>query len=108
MLEVALAAVPTGKGEDQVTSSSGSTAFPDAFPDLYRLAYQVAYRILGDRGDAEDVAQEALARALDPLASAGRPTSRVGQPRCLQPGHRPLSPSASQHARPRWSHDRRR
>jgi RNA polymerase sigma-70 factor (sigma-E family) len=36
--------------------------FDLAFHDLYRLAYRVAYRILGDRGDAEDVAQEALAR----------------------------------------------
>jgi DNA-directed RNA polymerase specialized sigma24 family protein len=37
--------------------------FDQAFEGLYRLAYRVAYRILGDRGDAEDVAQEALARA---------------------------------------------
>jgi len=38
-------------------------SFELAFPDLYRLAYRVAFRILGDRSDAEDVAQEALARA---------------------------------------------
>jgi RNA polymerase sigma-70 factor (sigma-E family) len=37
--------------------------FEEAFPDLYRLAYRVSYRVLGDRGDAEDVAQETLARA---------------------------------------------
>src|ERR1700733_10697708 len=37
--------------------------FDEAFESLYRLAYRVAFRILGDRGDAEDVAQEALARA---------------------------------------------
>ena len=37
--------------------------FDQAFEGLYRLAYRVAFRILGDRGDAEDVAQEALARA---------------------------------------------
>ncbi|HXQ44367.1 MAG TPA: sigma-70 family RNA polymerase sigma factor [Acidimicrobiales bacterium] len=37
--------------------------FDEAFPDLYRLAYRVSFRVLGDRGDAEDVAQEALARA---------------------------------------------
>src|ERR1700684_746458 len=37
--------------------------FDLAFDGLYRLAYRVAYRILGDRGDAEDVAQEALSRA---------------------------------------------
>ena len=36
--------------------------FEAAFPDLFRLAYQVSFRVLGDRGDAEDVAQEALAR----------------------------------------------
>ena len=37
--------------------------FEEAFPDLYRLAYRVSFRVLGDRGDAEDVAQEALARS---------------------------------------------
>jgi RNA polymerase sigma-70 factor (sigma-E family) len=37
--------------------------FEDVFADLYRLAYRVSFRVLGDRGDAEDVAQEALARA---------------------------------------------
>src|SRR5580698_1382531 len=39
------------------------TAFEEAFPDLFRLAYRVSFRLLGDRGDAEDAAQEALARA---------------------------------------------
>jgi RNA polymerase sigma-70 factor (sigma-E family) len=38
-------------------------SFEVAFADLYRLAYRVGFRILGDRSDAEDVAQEALARA---------------------------------------------
>ena len=38
-------------------------SFELAFADLYRLAYRVAYRILGNRSDAEDVAQETLARA---------------------------------------------
>lgn len=36
--------------------------FEEVFSDLYRLAYRVSFRVLGDRGDAEDVAQEALAR----------------------------------------------
>jgi RNA polymerase sigma-70 factor (sigma-E family) len=39
------------------------SGFDLAFDGLYRLAYRVAFRILGDQGDAEDVAQEALARA---------------------------------------------
>lgn len=37
--------------------------FDGAFEDLLAVAYRVAYRILGSRGDAEDVAQEALTRA---------------------------------------------
>jgi RNA polymerase sigma-70 factor (sigma-E family) len=51
-------------GEEQVvTSSAVPDGFDLAFEGLYRLAYRVAFRILGDRGDAEDVAQETLARA---------------------------------------------
>jgi RNA polymerase sigma-70 factor (sigma-E family) len=38
-------------------------SFELAFADLYRLAYRVGYRILGDRTEAEDIAQETLARA---------------------------------------------
>jgi RNA polymerase sigma-70 factor (sigma-E family) len=41
---------------------AGALRFEEAFADLYRLAYKVSFRVLGDRGDAEDVAQEALAR----------------------------------------------
>lgn len=37
--------------------------FDDEFEMLYRLAYRVAYRLVGSRADAEDIAQEALARA---------------------------------------------
>lgn len=37
--------------------------FEEAFPALKRLAFRVAYRILGDHGEAEDVAQESTARA---------------------------------------------
>ncbi|HEY7946295.1 MAG TPA: sigma-70 family RNA polymerase sigma factor [Acidimicrobiales bacterium] len=46
--------------DDAVGQAVGG--FEEAFPALYRLAYQVSFRVLGDRGDAEDVAQEALAR----------------------------------------------
>jgi RNA polymerase sigma-70 factor (sigma-E family) len=47
-----------------MTTSSLPTSFELAFNTLYQLAYRVAFRLLGDRGDAEDVAQEALARAM--------------------------------------------
>jgi RNA polymerase sigma-70 factor (ECF subfamily) len=38
-------------------------SFDDRFDALAAIAYRVAYRILGDREDAAEVAQEALARA---------------------------------------------
>lgn len=38
--------------------------FEDAFDDLYRRAYGVAFQMIGRRAEAEDVAQETLARAL--------------------------------------------
>lgn len=37
--------------------------FDDAYPALFRDAYRVAFRLLGDREDAADTAQEACARA---------------------------------------------
>jgi RNA polymerase sigma-70 factor (sigma-E family) len=49
--------------EFRVTASASPRSFEAAFDDLYRLGYRVAFRILGDRPEAEDVAQEALARA---------------------------------------------
>lgn len=39
------------------------TDFDEHFARLHREAYQAAYRILGERTAAEDIAQEALARA---------------------------------------------
>lgn len=41
----------------------GLPSFDEAFPRLFSDAYRVAYRLLGDRSEAEDVAQEACARA---------------------------------------------
>jgi RNA polymerase sigma factor (sigma-70 family) len=38
--------------------------FDEAFPTLYPLAHRAAYRIVGSRTDAEDIASDALARAL--------------------------------------------
>jgi RNA polymerase sigma-70 factor (sigma-E family) len=42
----------------------GLDGFSAAFSELYALSYQVAFRVLGDRSDAEDVAQETLARTV--------------------------------------------
>ena len=40
-----------------------SPTFDERFDALADLAYRVAHRLIGDRGEAENVAQEALARA---------------------------------------------
>lgn len=45
-------------------SSDGGDTFEDAFPELVLPAFRVALRILGNVTDAEDVAAEAMARAL--------------------------------------------
>ena len=42
----------------------GKGSFEAAFPALYLTAFRVAYRMIGSVDDAEDVAAEALARAL--------------------------------------------
>jgi RNA polymerase sigma-70 factor (sigma-E family) len=56
---------PTDAGRSgTVRSTDAPAGFDRAFDGLFVLAYRVAFRILGERGDAEDVAQEALARAL--------------------------------------------
>lgn len=39
-------------------------SFDAAYPALFRRAYRAAYRLLGERTEAEEVAQEALTRAL--------------------------------------------
>lgn len=42
---------------------TAETAFAGRYPHLYRHAYRVAFRLLGARPDADDLAQEACARA---------------------------------------------
>lgn len=46
-----------------VPSVAIDLVFEEAFDDLYTRAYGVAYQLLGRRSEAEDVAQETLARA---------------------------------------------
>lgn len=43
--------------------SSSPPSFDDSFVGLSTVAYRVAFRLLGDRAEAEDIAQEAVARA---------------------------------------------
>lgn len=45
-------------------SSAGDASFDEAFAELVLPAFRVALRILGNVADAEDVAAEAMARAL--------------------------------------------
>jgi RNA polymerase sigma-70 factor (sigma-E family) len=55
--------------EEAATAHPAPLTFEEVFPVLIRDAYRVAYRLLGDRGEAEDVAQEACARAYSRWAS---------------------------------------
>ena len=49
--------------EEAEATVAAAPSFEEVFPVLIRDAYRVAYRLLGDRGEAEDVAQEACSRA---------------------------------------------
>ena len=40
-----------------------TTTYDESFPGLYRISFRVAYRILGSTAEAEDVAQETMAKA---------------------------------------------
>ena len=46
-----------------MTGGEPVPTFDDCFDALASVGYRVAYRLLGDRSDAEDTAQEAVARA---------------------------------------------
>ncbi len=50
-------------GAGAVEPAVSARDFDDAYPGLFRDAYRVAFRLLGDREDAADVAQESCARA---------------------------------------------
>jgi RNA polymerase sigma-70 factor (sigma-E family) len=55
--------------EEAASATPSSLSFEEVFPVLVRDAYRVAYRLLGDRTEAEDVAQEACARTYSRWAS---------------------------------------
>src|SRR5262249_57892629 len=56
--------VPPDDQSDATTAAvTIDLVFEEAFEDLYLRAYGVAYQLLGRRSEAEDVAQETLARA---------------------------------------------
>jgi RNA polymerase sigma-70 factor (sigma-E family) len=55
--------------EEAATAHPSSLTFEEVFPVLIRDAYRVAYRLLGDRSEAEDVAQEACARTFSKWGS---------------------------------------
>lgn len=46
--------------------------FVDRFDEMFRVSYRAAYAVLGDRRDAEDVAQDSLAKALVRWRSVNR------------------------------------
>ena len=48
---------------DEQAGTRLPASFAAAFPILYPKAYRASYRLLGNRQEAEDVAQEACARA---------------------------------------------
>jgi RNA polymerase sigma-70 factor (sigma-E family) len=48
---------------DAVSPITIDLVFEEAFEDLYARAYGVAYQLIGSRSEAEDIAQETLARA---------------------------------------------
>src|SRR5438067_11456085 len=55
--------------EGLVVAHPGLPTFEEAFPRLFHDAYRVGFRLLGDRGEAEDVAQEACARTFSRWSS---------------------------------------
>jgi RNA polymerase sigma-70 factor (sigma-E family) len=48
---------------EALSSAAGNEGFVEAFSELYDCAYQHAYKLLGDRHEAQDIAQEACTRA---------------------------------------------
>ena len=62
---------------DRRSSATGHEDFVEAFDVLYAAAYRQAYKLLGDRQEAEDLAQEACARACERWRRLADPTAWV-------------------------------
>ncbi len=60
-----MAGTQVDPSSDEPTRDEVVTAarFDDAYPALFRASYRVAFRLLGNREDAADIAQEACTRA---------------------------------------------
>jgi len=58
-------------------ATPGDEGFVSSFPDLHAAAYQQAFKLLGDRQEAEDLAQEACARACERWRQLDNPTGWV-------------------------------
>ncbi|MDQ1438042.1 MAG: hypothetical protein QOK43_1671 [Acidimicrobiaceae bacterium] len=54
---------PPSVNRDTATTVGQLQEFDDRFSELFQVAYRVAFRMLGRREEAQDLAQEALARA---------------------------------------------
>jgi RNA polymerase sigma factor (sigma-70 family) len=46
-----------------LVGEAATSTFEEAFDDCYRVAYRAAFRLLGQRAEAQDIAQEAMTRA---------------------------------------------
>ncbi len=70
-----------GGGRVAAVPATEAPAFAAAYPSLFDAGYRVAYRLLGDREESFDIAQESCARAYvrwDELAPpAANPTAWV-------------------------------
>jgi RNA polymerase sigma factor (sigma-70 family) len=63
---------------ERALDDEGAPSFEQVFPTLFRRAQRLAYHILGDITAAEDVAAEAMARALVHWGRIGRLDYRDG------------------------------
>jgi len=64
-------------GDQAAAIATRPDQFADAFDELYLRAYQGAFKLLGDREEAQDIAQEACIRACVRWSRLDNPTAWV-------------------------------